>query len=588
MAVVARGHVRDRPFARTIYTIAARQFTGDLVMVQGGRSYKVTWQDGAVAAAESSSPADSFGRIALTDGHVTSTQLGDVLRVAQANPQRSELAVLAEVARLSPQQVHTIKRRAFAHCAVRVFALPEATFVLDSEPTLLRDDQLALLGVRWLIYQGLRTHYSEERLAAELENALDATFRLLPQAEALVPEYGLGADAMGCMTELGGRAMTLDELSAAFPRMTRKALLALVYALLATDALGATKPAQQTIAARPGSSDSSSAPVVRQDRADTAPSVAPSFTPERADTQPDNPQSTPRPSRVRRLTSEPVPEPLPGEDGSRKVTVRSRTSADGDSRRARTVDPRRAEQIRTLMTSKLVQIDEGADHFQVLGVSRGAPVQAVRNAFYELAKRLHPDRLRVFGIADSGAAQRLFASINQAFTVLSNPAKRAEYENLLGMGAAKARETEEIAMRVIEAEKQFQAGEILSRRNQWPEAMRAFEKAVELNPDEAEHHALLAWATWRSAPDKQGVLAAVKQRFQRAIALSPRSVAAYLYRGRVAMELGDAPLALDCFRKVLEFEPNHNEAQLQIRLIENRMNRDGDKKKSLLDRIKGR
>ncbi|MCG8417866.1 MAG: DnaJ domain-containing protein [Proteobacteria bacterium] len=569
MPVVARGHVRDRPFARTIYAIGAKQFTGDLIMTQGGRSYRITWERGAIIGAESPSPADSLERVALTAGLVTSTQLGDAVRIARTRPEVSHLQALVEVAHLSPQQVLTVKRRALAHRAVRVFALGEATFVLDDRPTLARDRDVAPLSPRWLIYHGLRTHYSEERLEGELASALGAAFQLAAQSRRWLGEYGLGADAKGCVAELEQRALTLDEIAAAFPRMTRKAIQVLIYALLATDALAAQPPA---------------APAGPRAATRPAPQTAPAH-------RQSGQHAAVR--RARPVTSDPVPEAIPEEDGSRKFKIRTRRS----TARKRAPDPRQVEQICTLMASKLKEVDAGVDHFQLLGVPRGASGQAVRNAFHELAKRLHPDRLRATGIKDdTNNSHRLFAQINLAFSVLSNKKKRAEYEAELRTGGQPGQpgqpghqaEVEEFALRAIEAEKYFQRGEMAARRSQWGDALASFQQAVELNPDDAEHHALFAWATWRNAPDKQSVLAAVKQRFKRAIALSPRNVAAYLYRGRVAGELGDHALALDCFRKVLEFEPQHREAHTHIRLIESRMSRAGEKRKGLFDRIKGR
>jgi hypothetical protein len=119
VSIVASGHVSDRPFARSVYWIAAKRFGGDLILTQDGQEYRVTWQGGAVIGAQSPLAADSEGRIALTAGLVTSTQLGDVVR-RQATAGKSQLDILAEVARLSSDQVVSIQRRAFAQRALRV------------------------------------------------------------------------------------------------------------------------------------------------------------------------------------------------------------------------------------------------------------------------------------------------------------------------------------------------------------------------------------------------------------------------------------------------------------------------------------
>jgi curved DNA-binding protein CbpA len=255
-------------------------------------------------------------------------------------------------------------------------------------------------------------------------------------------------------------------------------------------------------------------------------------------------------------------------------------------------------EILALIAGKLKEVDADVDHYTLLGVPRDAPGMAVRSAYFELAKNLHPDRLQALGITDMPQdAQRLFARINQAFAVLGNAGKRAEYNQALERGTAhgsesKKRDEEEYAVRLVAAEQHFLRGEMAIRHNQIATALAEFEKAAELNPDEAEHHALLAWARWCAASDKNAILAEVKKGFTRAITLSPKNVAAYFYRGQVCNSAGDIEGALECFQKVLRYQPGHREAGLQARLLESRIAKgEGDKKsekKGLLDRLKRR
>jgi molecular chaperone DnaJ len=59
----------------------------------------------------------------------------------------------------------------------------------------------------------------------------------------------------------------------------------------------------------------------------------------------------------------------------------------------------------------------------VLGVARDADEKAIKDAFRELALRYHPDRNK-----EPGAEER-FKGIAEAYAVLSDPKKRAEYDN---------------------------------------------------------------------------------------------------------------------------------------------------------------
>jgi molecular chaperone DnaJ len=66
---------------------------------------------------------------------------------------------------------------------------------------------------------------------------------------------------------------------------------------------------------------------------------------------------------------------------------------------------------------------EHPDYYEILGVPRNADAQAIKNAFHRLARRYHPDRSQ-----EPGAEAR-FKEITEAYTVLSDPARRAEYDD---------------------------------------------------------------------------------------------------------------------------------------------------------------
>jgi curved DNA-binding protein len=67
---------------------------------------------------------------------------------------------------------------------------------------------------------------------------------------------------------------------------------------------------------------------------------------------------------------------------------------------------------------------EYKDYYQTLGVARDAPADAIKKAFRKLARKYHPDVSK-----EADAAKRM-AEINEANTVLSDPAKRAAYDQL--------------------------------------------------------------------------------------------------------------------------------------------------------------
>lgn len=63
------------------------------------------------------------------------------------------------------------------------------------------------------------------------------------------------------------------------------------------------------------------------------------------------------------------------------------------------------------------------DYYEVLGVSKEADEKAIKDAFRKLALEFHPDRNKAPG------AEERFKEIAEAYAVLSDPKKRAEYDS---------------------------------------------------------------------------------------------------------------------------------------------------------------
>lgn len=77
------------------------------------------------------------------------------------------------------------------------------------------------------------------------------------------------------------------------------------------------------------------------------------------------------------------------------------------------------------------------DYYKTLGVPKDAKPDAIKKAYRTLARRHHPDTNA--READRGAAEERFKEISEAYDVLSDPKRRAEYDearSLFGAGGA--------------------------------------------------------------------------------------------------------------------------------------------------------
>ena len=76
---------------------------------------------------------------------------------------------------------------------------------------------------------------------------------------------------------------------------------------------------------------------------------------------------------------------------------------------------------------------EFKDYYKTLGVSRTASQDDIKKAFRKLARQFHPDVAK-----DKKTAEEKFKEINEAYEVLSDPQKRAKYDDLGPDGARAA------------------------------------------------------------------------------------------------------------------------------------------------------
>ncbi len=66
------------------------------------------------------------------------------------------------------------------------------------------------------------------------------------------------------------------------------------------------------------------------------------------------------------------------------------------------------------------------NYYEVLGLPPGATTDQIKKKYRELARQYHPDVIQ-----DKNLGQRVFSQINQAYSVLGNPERRAQYNGTL-------------------------------------------------------------------------------------------------------------------------------------------------------------
>ena len=549
---LTRGSVTDQPWGAALASLGLGGRTGQLtVRSPDDKLFRIAFVQGALVGATSPLPGDTIGRIALTSQLATPTQVSEIARRIAAAPTRDEVTIVAEVAKLSPEQIDRLRRRMILQRAARTFVVDTGTVTFDERITIVAPPH-GEIDVRGVIYIGVRLHLSDQRLSDDVRR-FGSRFVLKAEAHPVLARFLFTTVEYPVLEQLE-RGISLAELEMAHRELDPRTVRAVVYALASCGAIARLDSGPASVPARPfgspqasGRASTTNEPTVRR-----MPELTPS-----------EPMLAPAPAlRAPVVPRAPAMGRMP------------RSTTDSFTQETTTVRPKglAPREVRALIAERCAQIDRGVDHFTLLGLPVGASVDAVRAAYVELARYLTPDGLDALGIPDEAFdAERLFAQIGIAFTTLTDPARRAEYmAKLQGAVPIIAPRTSEVDRKAMAADACYRG--LLALRGEQPaKAVVELAQAVDLAPGEVDYGAALGWARFCAAADKSLVVAETRALLERAARRSTQPEAALFYLGRVERALGHDHAALYRFREVLALVPGHADAASEVRMLESRI-----------------
>jgi len=199
---------------------------------------------------------------------------------------------------------------------------------------------------------------------------------------------------------------------------------------------------------------------------------------------------------------------------------------------------------------------EGGDAWAVLGLERSAPPVKIREAYYAIARRYHPDRFRTGPLQDLlPRFERFFTAVTEAYNTLSNPESRAEYERRAAIGAeagpSRAADTATIARQ------NFLRGRALAERKRWAEATAFLENAVQLDPDHADYRLELGRLLARNPRRRTEA----ESHLKRAAELEPAKPAPHVALAHLFRLQSRWAEAFHAAREALRWDPENEEAR---------------------------
>jgi tetratricopeptide (TPR) repeat protein len=198
----------------------------------------------------------------------------------------------------------------------------------------------------------------------------------------------------------------------------------------------------------------------------------------------------------------------------------------------------------------------GQDHYGVLGVDRSVRLKPIREAYYALARRYHPDRFRSGPLSDLlPRFEEFFTLVTSAYNTLSDQERRAEYDEQL-TAAKKGTEVKKDTDTGYLARQNFLRARALAAQRKFTEAVTFLENAISLDPRQAEYHLELGLVLSRNPRHREEA----ERHLLETIDLSPTAVGAYVALGRMYLKAGQTGRAALMAREALRWEPGHIDA----------------------------
>jgi len=230
-----------------------------------------------------------------------------------------------------------------------------------------------------------------------------------------------------------------------------------------------------------------------------------------------------------------------------------------------------AESIsRQEVLGRLERIDE-ADHYAVLGLANKATTEEIREAYYYLARRYHPDRFRTGHLQDLlDRMESYFTKVTEAYNTLFDPDRRSNYdEEQVSTTSSKSSEPQQDTAYL--ARQNFARGKLLVDKKQLQDAVKFFENAIELDPSRAVYHLELGRILILNPRRRKEAENLLKH----TVAMNPALVDAYLGLGELYEKTEREEEAVSSYEEALRWEPTNDVAQARISAIKSPTRRKG-------------
>jgi curved DNA-binding protein CbpA len=204
---------------------------------------------------------------------------------------------------------------------------------------------------------------------------------------------------------------------------------------------------------------------------------------------------------------------------------------------------------------------EFVDYYQVLRIWPTASEDAIKKAYFNLAKLFHPDVVGKGGgeTAPDGVDFKL---VNEAYSVLSDPVKRREYDGVFKLHAPRERRSTAKEADRRSAQLAFEQARTAMKHNRYDKAVVLLKSAIKYDPTNAAYHSWYGFS-----------LGALNTRLHEARDACKKAVEMEFYSadfhanlGFVYYQAGLNSTAYESLTEALKWDPEHPLALKYVKL----------------------
>ncbi|MCA9633389.1 MAG: DnaJ domain-containing protein [Myxococcales bacterium] len=513
---IASGVLSKTPLSNLLVYILDRELSGTLVLeTQDGAKSALAFVRGVPAKARTSDPVIYLGRLLMEQGLIDdNTESLTLSRVASERKLFGQL--LIEQGALTREQLIKSLQEQVSRKVEWMCGLPPTTaygFYQDVDFLQGYGGEPTPIRPLAALWRGVRRFGPDALVESSLERLGQRPLRFHP--DAAIKKFGLNSAESSVIDVIRAKSQPISGLLRA-DLIDTQTLKRLVFVLFITRHLDLGEGTGDPIGGEAGPASS----------------------------------RRPEPSRPRGEARQSKPDSTPAETQASELSPE-------------------AKELRREVMERFAIVDK-QNYYEMLGVPETSGTTDIQAAFFQLAKRFHPDKVSAQLPALREQVNKVFARISEAHQVLTDDERRTEYERLMREGGASADEQEKV-QQVLRAAQSFQKAEVLFKKRDLQAAAELAKKASEDDPEQADYLAFYAWVT-SQLPERleQNGYQDLIQLLDRCVAQEPDNLRCRWYRGQLHKRADNVKAAIKDFRWVLEKNPRHVDAQREVRLYEMR------------------